>query len=83
MSADDSNPATVGSPDHHDIVVHHNDRVFAYAFYNEVQSSGPRFRRPAGRRPRARPRGVTGVFSLVARRTARLVGMFPRDSRAW
>jgi hypothetical protein len=38
VSADESNPATVGSPDPHDIVVHHGDHVFAYAFYNEVQS---------------------------------------------
>jgi hypothetical protein len=46
VNADESNPATVGSPDPHDIVVHHNDCVFAYAFYNEVQSSGgPRFPR--------------------------------------
>ena len=38
VSADESNPATVGSPDPHDIVVHHSDHVFAYAFYNEVQT---------------------------------------------
>jgi hypothetical protein len=38
VSADEPNPATVGSPDPHDIVVHHNDHVFAYAFYNEVQT---------------------------------------------
>ena len=38
VSADESNPATVGAPDQHDIVVHHNDRVFAYAFYNEVKT---------------------------------------------
>jgi hypothetical protein len=37
VSANESDPPTVGSPDPHDIVVHHNDHVFAYAFYNEVE----------------------------------------------
>ena len=32
-------PATVGTPNPHDIVVHHNDIVVAIAFYNEVQQS--------------------------------------------
>lgn len=40
-SADPKNPATVGSPNPNDIVVHRNDRVIAFAFYNEVQQ--PRF----------------------------------------
>lgn len=34
-SADQSSPATVGAPDPHDIVAHHNDTVVAFAFYNE------------------------------------------------
>ncbi len=42
-SGDESNPATVGSPDPHDIVAHHNDHVVAFAFYNEVQQ---RWRHP-------------------------------------
>jgi hypothetical protein len=37
-SADESKPATVGSPDPHDIVAHHSDDVVAFAFYNEVQT---------------------------------------------
>jgi hypothetical protein len=37
QSANPSTPATVGSPDSHDIVAHHNDVVVAFAFYNEVQ----------------------------------------------
>lgn len=37
VSADPLNPATVGAPDPHDIVVHHGDDVYAFAFYNEVQ----------------------------------------------
>ena len=32
-------PATVGKPNSHDIVVHHNDIVVAIAFYNEVKQS--------------------------------------------
>jgi hypothetical protein len=37
-SADPLHPATVGSPDSHAIVAHHNDDVVAFAFYNEVQN---------------------------------------------
>jgi hypothetical protein len=37
-SANPSTPATVGSPDPHDVVVHHNDVVVAFAFYNEVET---------------------------------------------
>jgi hypothetical protein len=36
-SANSATPATVGSPDSHDIVAHHGDVVVAFAFYNEVQ----------------------------------------------
>ena len=39
FSADPKNPATVGSPDPHDIVVHLSDIVVAFAFYNEVKQS--------------------------------------------
>jgi hypothetical protein len=38
QSANPATPATVGSPDGHDIVAHHNDVVVAFAFYSEVQS---------------------------------------------
>ncbi len=36
QSGNPATPATVGSPDRHDIVAHHNDVVVAFAFYNEV-----------------------------------------------
>jgi hypothetical protein len=35
-SNDPNSPATVGSPNSHDIVAHYNDVVVAFAFYNEV-----------------------------------------------
>jgi hypothetical protein len=38
-SADANFPATVGAPGNHDIVVHHSDRVVAFAFYNEVKQT--------------------------------------------
>jgi hypothetical protein len=37
LDGDPNNPATIGMPGNHDIVVHHNDRVVAFAFYNEVK----------------------------------------------
>jgi hypothetical protein len=36
-SVDPKAPATVGSPNPHDIVAHHNDIVDVFAFYNEVK----------------------------------------------
>jgi len=36
-SADPKSPATVGTPNPHDIVAHNNDIVVAFAFYNEVK----------------------------------------------
>lgn len=35
QSSDPNAPVTVGQPDNHDIVVHHNDTVIAFAFYNQ------------------------------------------------
>jgi hypothetical protein len=37
INGNSASPATVGAPGTHDIVVHHNDRVVAFAFYNEVK----------------------------------------------
>jgi len=35
---DPTMPATIGAPDNHDIVVHYNDIVVAFAFYNEFDN---------------------------------------------
>ena len=37
-------PPTIGAPDPHDIVAHHNDIIYAFAFYNQLSS--PRFKIP-------------------------------------
>ncbi|MDQ6891101.1 MAG: hypothetical protein M3167_00265 [Acidobacteriota bacterium] len=39
FSNDPNAPATVGASDAHDIIVHYNDVVVAFAFYNEVKQT--------------------------------------------